>query len=50
MKKLTLLFCCLLGLGLVTACSSAPEPEDNKSAEQLYNTCLLYTSDAADEL
>ena len=38
MKKLTLLFCCLLGLGLVTACSSAPEPEDNKSAEQLYNT------------
>lgn len=38
MKKLTLLFCCLLGLGLVTACSSTPEPEDNKSAEQLYNT------------
>lgn len=38
MKKFTLLVCCVLCLGLLNACSSTPEVEEHKTAEQLYNS------------
>ena len=36
MKKIALLFSLFLSLGVISACSSTPENDDNKSAEELY--------------
>ena len=36
MKKIALLFRLFLSLGVISACSSTPENDDNKSAEELY--------------
>ena len=36
MKKIALLFSLFLSFGLISACSSTPENDDNKSAEELY--------------
>ena len=38
MKKSALLLIAFIGLGLLSACASAPEAETSKSAEELYNT------------
>ena len=36
MKKFALILSLFLGLSLVTACSSTPDNDDDKSAEELY--------------
>lgn len=38
MKKSALLLIAFIGLGLLSACASAPEAETSRSAEELYNT------------
>ena len=41
----------LIATGVMTCASMAPAMADNPAAEALkHSTCLLYTSDAADEL
>ena len=43
MKKYTLLFLCLIGMGFLSACTSTSKDEDSKlSAEELYNKAYNY--------